>query len=346
VREPRYRAPSSEEIIDRQFFIKNQRGDVIVNDAGEDLIGAVIDDESIVKQNLGDLKYSAQLSAGIEQLLHPEIGTAVEATGKFWGDPYRRIAVSLPPIMAVVYAENPYAAGNHVRHLHEGVNGTDKNGRHFNTLDRDAFYWAHETFRSGVQKNVEHYRRMEFTDADREQLQLESATWYSYYGMSMKMVPADYQANLAYREHIINNVLDVKDNPSAERSIDVATNHRAPRPEYVPKRIWKLAELAVAPVTEIVGLVAIGELDPAIREKFGIPFSSEDQKRLDEIHTIAKRFIDRLPDPLRYSPMAYESLVRDRNGHKNMRDRVLHAGLSLGSTSLKAAAAPILKLAA
>jgi hypothetical protein len=138
VREPRYRAPSSEEIIDRQFFIKNQRGDVIVNDAGEDLIGAVIDDESIVKQNLGDLKYSAQLSAGIEQLLHPEIGTAVEATGKFWGDPYRRIAVSLPPIMAVVYAENPYAAGNHVRHLHEGVNGTDKNGRHFNTLDRDA----------------------------------------------------------------------------------------------------------------------------------------------------------------------------------------------------------------
>jgi len=32
------------------------------------------------------------------------------------------------------------------------------------------------------------------------------------------------------------------------------------------------------PMTEMVSLVTIGEMDPAIREKFGIPFSADEQR--------------------------------------------------------------------
>ena len=341
---PRYKEPLCEDISDRQFLIKDQWDNVIINDEDVELVGAVLDNESIVKKNLGKVAYGAEIAAGIEQLLHPEIGAAVEFTGKFWRNPYKRVAVSMNPIMAVVYADDPYTAGNHVRNLHRGVNGTDTNGRKINALDEDAFYWAHETFRNGVQKTAEQYSRRSFTDEHREQLQLESNTWYSYYGMPMHMVPGDYAANLAYRSKMVDSVLEM--NPSAERAINVALNRNPPRPENVPKSVWRLAKTAIAPVTEIVSLVAIGELDPQIRNRFGIPFSTDDQKHLNELHDIAKAFVDPLPDPIRYSPMAYGSLLRGRSGeHKNLSDNLIYKGLSLGSSAAKVTVVPLFKRA-
>jgi uncharacterized protein (DUF2236 family) len=341
---PRYKQPSGEDIVDRQFFIKNQHDEVVVNDDGQELIGALVDDRSITKRNLGKIMYGAQLGIGIEQLLHPEVGTTVEHTGKFWGNPYKRVAVSVDPIMAVVYAEDPRAAGEYVQRLHQGVNGTDKNGQKFNALNPDTFYWTHETFRIGDERAAEHYSLEPFTDEDRAMQHLESNTWYSYYGMPMNMVPADYAANLSYRKHMIDDVLEM--NPSAERAIDASLNHNPPRPEGVPKAVWTLAKIALVPVSEVVGLVTIGEMDPAIRKKFGIPFGRDDQKHLDELRTIAKAFIDPLPDPIRYTPMAYESLRRDRGGeHKSVPDAVIHRGLSLGSRAAMATLSRVKKAA-
>jgi len=331
---PRYKAPASHEIVDRQFFIKDQYDKIVVNDDGEELIGALVDEHSITKRHLGKVAYGAELGIGVEQLLYPDIGAAVEHTGKFWRNPYKRVAVSMEPIMAVVYAEDPWAAGLYVQRLHQGISGTDPSGRKFNALQPEAFYWAHETFRSGVERTVEHYSRESLSNEDREQLQLESALWYSYYGMPMKMAPANYKANEVYRQRMIDDVLMM--NPSAERAIDAALNRNPPRPESIPAPVWKLARLAVAPITEVVSLATIGELDPAIRHKFGIPFSAADQKHLDEFRTVAKTFIDPMPDPLRYSPQSYDSLLRDRQGeHKSATDRLLYNGMKLGTVALE-----------
>ena len=328
---PSYKAPGSHELINGQFLIKDQHDNVVVNDDGQELVGAVLDHRSITKRKLGKMAYGAEAGIGVEQLLHPDIGAAVEFTHEFWRNPYRRVAVSMGPIMAVVYAEDPYAAGSYVQRLHQGINGTDPNGRKFNALNPDAFFWAHETFRSGVERTAEHYSREAFTNEDREQLQLESTTWYSYYGMPMSNVPADYAANQAYRKHIIDDVLEM--NPSAERAIDMALSRNPPRPEGVPPQVWGLAKAALMPATEMISLVTIGEMDPAIREKFGIPFSADEQRRLEEIHVVAKAFVDVLPDPLRYSPQAYESLLRERGMHRNGVDRLLHGGMKLGATA-------------
>lgn len=331
---PSYRAPLDYEIVDRQYLIKDQYDNVVVNDDGEELIGAPIDGDSITKRHLGKLAYGAELGIGIEQLLHPDIGAAVEYTGKFWGNPYGRVAVSLEPILAVVYAEDPWAAGLHVRRLHQKINGTDPNGRKFNALRPEAFFWAHETFRGGIQKTAQYYSREPFTDEDLEWLQFESTTWYSYYGMPMNMVPAHARANRIYRQQMIDN--ELKMNPSAERAIDAALNRNPPRPESIPAPIWRLAKLAMTPATEIASLVTIGEIDPAIRDKFGIPFSADEQKRLEEIRTIMKAFIDPLPDSLRYAPQAYESLLRDRDGeHKNAADHLIHGSMVLGASAVE-----------
>lgn len=326
---PEYETLSSNDI-SREFLIVDRYGRPVVNDDGVELIGAPLDSQSITKRELGDLKYSMQISIGLEQLLHPEIGAAVEHTGKFWSNPYSRVAVSMDPIMAVVYAKDPRAAGNHVRNLHKGIHGLDHQGRKFNALSPDAFYWAHNTFHRGVQNSAEHYTVRSLDDADREQLQLESTTWFSYYGMPMNMVPADYGANVAYRRYMVDNVLEM--NPSAERAISMALDHNPPRPEIVPRAVWFLAKAAIMPVTDVMSLLSVGELPADIRDKFNIPFSKNDQKRLDDIRNAAKVFWNALPDSVRYYPSAYDDVLRERNGqHKSRIDQAVY----LGTTAAK-----------
>lgn len=340
--EPRYKSPNPDEIIDRQFIIKDSKDNIVFNDDNEVLIGGVVDKHSIVKQNLGKIAYGAELSAGVEQLLHPDIGAAVEHTGKFWRNPYYRVAVSMDPIMDVVYADEPRVAGNYVRRLHEGIYGTDPSGRKFNALSPDAFYWAHETFRSGVEKTAEYYSKDRFTVADRERLQYESNTWFSYYGMPMGSNPADYQANKKYRQDMIDNVLEI--NPSAERAIDSALNRNLPRPELIPRRAWWLAKTALMPVTELVSLVTIGELDPAIREKFGIPFSKSEQRNLDDIRFLTRQLVDTLPDSLRYSQLAYDSLHKENNGKYDRKtDHIVHKSMRIGSSVMNRSVLPVTK---
>lgn len=326
---------------ERDFLIVDRHSNPVVNNEGQELVGAPLDGDSIVKRNFGRIAYGTQIAIGIEQLLHPQIGAAVEYTNKFWRNPYNRVAVSMDPIMAVVYADDPYAAGDRVRQFHERINGTDHMGRKFNALNPGAFYWAHETFRRGVQNFAEEYTPEGLTNAGRQQLQRESTTWYSYYGMPMDMVPADYAANLEYRASMVENVLEMT--PSAERAINLALERKPPRPESVPKAIWPFARLALLPVTEMMSLVTIGELPADIRRKFGIPFSKSDQKHLDEVRTVVKAFEAPLPSPLQY-PTVYDAVKRDRGGeHKNIVDHAMYAGMSLGKEVAKRTVLPFMR---
>lgn len=330
---PEYEILSSGNDSSREFLIVDRYGRPIVNDDGTELVGAPLDRYSITKRELGDLKYGMQISIGIEQLLHPEIGAAVEHTGKFWSNPYSRVAVSLDPIMAVVYANDPRAAGNHVRNLHKGIHGLDHHGRKFNALSPDAFYWAHNTFHRGVQNSAENYTIGSLDDNGREQLQLESTTWFSYYGMPMNMVPADYGANIAYRRHMIDTVLEM--NPSAERAISMALDRKPPRPESLPRAVWFIAKTAIMPVTEVMSLLSIGELPADIRTKFQIPFSRLEQQQLDALRNTTKVFWNALPDAVRYYPGAYEDALRERNGrHKTRVDQMISLGTQAAKNTL------------
>lgn len=80
---PEYEILSSDDNLSREFLIVDRYGRPVVNNGHVELIGAPLDCYSITKRELGDLKYDMQISIGIEQLLHPEIGAAVEHTGKF-----------------------------------------------------------------------------------------------------------------------------------------------------------------------------------------------------------------------------------------------------------------------
>lgn len=320
---PEYRSLIETSHRENEFIIADSLGRPVVNDAGEEILGAPVDSQSITMRELGKMWYGVNLGIGVMQLMHPEIGAAVDHTGRFWQNPYRRVAVSLDPIMAVVYADNPRQAGVRVLDFHKNIHGVDPKGRKFNALSKDAFYWAHDTFAYGVENAAENYNRLQFTHDDKERAHLESNTWYSYYSMPMNMVPADYEAKLEYRRSMLNDVLEMT--PAAERALNLALERKPPRPENVPKPVWALAKLALLPVTEVITSLTIGELPAEIREKFDIPFTKSEEKVRDNMRTIVKAIDSTAPDPLKYLTV-YNSLYRERGGkHKNWRDELIHS---------------------
>ena len=323
---PDYEVLTGHDSSERQFLITDRYGRPVVNDDGEEILGAPVDGESITMRELGKMWYGVNLGIGVMQLMHPEIGAAVDHTGKFWKNPYSRVAVSLDPIMNVVYADDPRAAGARVRDMHKRIAGVDAKGRHFNALSPDAFYYAHHTFDYGTVNSATHYNRQPLTDEDREQMHLESNTWYSYYSMPMNMVPADYGAKLAYRQKMIDEVLEMT--PAAERALNLALDRKPPRPENVPKAAWMLAKVALVPVTEIMTTLTVGEMPAEIRQKFDIPFTKEQEMLRDTIRATVRTFDGAVPDPLKYLTV-YNSLQRERGGkHKNWRDGLIHKASS------------------
>lgn len=318
---------------DRQFLILDQNNDVVVNDDGEPLVGSPLDERSHTLRHFGKWSLSAEAGIGLMQLADPEIGAAVDHTGKFWRNPYKRIAVSMEPILAVVYADDPYSAGDRVRQFHEGIHGTDHKGRRFNALSKDAFYWAHNTFQYATETSATKYSPKRMSLEDMDQLQRESTAWYSYYGMPMGMVPVDWEANVAYRSDYIANKLEMT--PALERALEMAVGRNAPPIDAVPKVIWDLAKIGIAPVMEIMSTLTVGELPKEFRDKFGIPFSHTDEIKLQAIRTAGKFVMPRLPAPAQYSPQAYDGILREYGGHRNLVDKVTHTGLTMGRAAIE-----------
>lgn len=314
---------------ERQGLLVDRHGNLVVNNNGVELHGAVLDRKSIVQRNFGSIALTCMLAKGIEQVMDPATGAAVEYISDFWPAPVRRFRRSIPPILSVVYAGNAQEWGEEVRGYHNKINVTDEMGRHHKALDPETFYWAHDTFKEGTAAIAEYYSPYPFTRAHREQLQLESNTWYANYGMPMGPVPEDYTAYLKWRDDWVTNKLEMT--PSADRAINMLMDHKLPIHEFVPKRMRGLARAALMSPSEMIRIFGIGEISPDIRHRFDIPFSDDDQQKLDNFRGVSRLLWKPLPNPILYQGVAYESHLREMSGrHKNVVDRMTHTALSVG----------------
>ena len=82
--------------------------------------------------------------------------------------------------------------GAEVRNYHIGIKGVDDQGRRYNALNPDVFYWAHSTFFMGTILTAERFGDG-LTEAQKRQLFDEHITWYRMYGMSMRPVPKTWE---------------------------------------------------------------------------------------------------------------------------------------------------------
>jgi uncharacterized protein (DUF2236 family) len=226
--------------------------------------------------------------------MYPPLGAAVAAQSGFFEDPYGRIYRSIPQIWATILAPDADAdaRARKIRGLHRGIKGV-VNEQRYHALDPETFWWAHATFTHLIIRSVErYYRRDELDEAGYEHLYADTVAWYERYGVSLRAVPASYAEFRTTFDLFCVERLELT--PAVQRLLGMGEGAvpgaRAARTPL---------ELLTAPILERWGrLSTIGNLPPIVRERFGFPWTDDDQARLDRLAQVYRLAFETMPPPL------------------------------------------------
>ncbi|MGE2725832.1 oxygenase MpaB family protein [Mycolicibacterium pulveris] len=206
--------------------------------------------------------------AGSMQNMHPQLGAAVEQHSIFFRERMPRLFRSVYPIGGVVFdGDRAPRTGAQVRDYHIGIKGVDDQGRRYNALNPDVFYWAHATFFKSTLLAAE-WLGGGLTEDQKRQLFDEHVTWYRLYGMSMRPVPKSWEEFQEYWDHMCRNVLE--NNWAAREVMDLSTMPKHPSLEWVPDWAWRI-NLKV--MQRVLTFFAVGLYDPPVRELMGYSWS-------------------------------------------------------------------------
>ncbi len=160
-----------------------------------------------------------------------ELGQGVLDHSVFFSDTSARIKRSLPPIFRTVYGSDDDNTGQQVRDFHHQIKGEMPAGEgkaeRYHALDPDTYFWAHATFVEQVLYFADTFVKR-LTDEEKQQIYLESKTWYRRYGVSERPMPADYPEFEKYWAHMMERV--VVAHPTAKYGVGYVTKG-FPRPQ-------------------------------------------------------------------------------------------------------------------
>jgi uncharacterized protein (DUF2236 family) len=259
--------------------------------------------ESLVWRYFGDNRmYLIGPRPAVLQNMLAELGQGVLDHSVFFADTSARVKRSIPPIMMTVYGSEDDAEGHRVRDFHRDIKGDMPDGSRYHALDPETYYWAHATFVEQVLYFADTFVKR-LTEAEKEQIYLESKTWYRRYGVSERPMPADYAEFQRYWDRMMDQI--VVAHPTAKYGVGYVTKG-FPRPKGVSPLAWRL----IAPVfNPVAAFLTTGGLPPRARDLLSLPWSPRQEKAYQAFAALwrtrpVNRVWDRLPMRLRYNTFA------------------------------------------
>ncbi|MBO8184744.1 oxygenase MpaB family protein [Streptomyces spirodelae] len=245
--------------------------------------------------------------AGAMQNMHPHLGAGVAEHSRFFEERWQRLFRSLYPIGGVVY-DGPRAAetARQVRGYHRTIKGTDREGRPYHALDPDTFYWAHATF-FVLTLLVADRLGPGLTEAEKRRLFDEHVQWWRLYGMSMRPVPADWEAFQRYWTYMAENVLE--DNRPTRDVLDLTLIAKPPALRLLPEAVWRLVR---GPQARASVWFTVGFFPPAVRRRLGYEWTARDERRLRRVGWLIHWGWKLVPPSRRYHPRARAGWERER----------------------------------
>jgi uncharacterized protein (DUF2236 family) len=240
-----------------------------------------------------------------------ELGQGVLDHSVFFDDTAARVKRSLPPIFMTVYGSGDDNEGINVRDFHHNIKGDmaeEYGGGRYHALDPDTYFWAHATFVEQVLYFADTFVKR-LTREEKEQIYLESKTWYRRYGVSDRPMPANYAEFERYWDRMINEI--VVAHPTAKYGVGYVTKG-FPCPKGVHPAAWRL----IAPVfNPIAAFLTTGGMPPRTRDMLALPWSERQERRYQRFAAIWRsrpvNFVwDHLPMHLRYNKFAQAGYAR------------------------------------
>ncbi|MDY6998303.1 MAG: oxygenase MpaB family protein [Actinomycetota bacterium] len=270
--------------------------------------------ESLVWRWFGDNRmYLIGPRPAVLQNMLAELGQGVYDHSTFFADTAERLRRTIPPIFNTVYGSEDENAGGQVRDFHHGIKGEvpaadGREARRYHALDPDTYFWAHATFVEQVLYFADTFVHR-LSDAEKEQIYLESKTWYRRYGVSDRPMPASYAEFEQYWNRMMDEVLVA--HPSAKYGVGYVTKG-FPKPKAVHPLVWRL----VAPVfNPLAAFLTTGGLPPRARQLLALPWSDAQERRYQRFAAFWRSkpvnwIWDRLPMRVRYSGYAVKGYAR------------------------------------
>ncbi|MDT7732541.1 MAG: hypothetical protein QOK45_2794, partial [Mycobacterium sp.] len=175
-------------------------------------------------------------------------------------------------------------------------------------LDPDTYFWAHATFVDQVLYFADTFVKR-LSPEDKEQIYLESKTWYRRYGVSDRPMPADYGAFERYWDRMIEEI--VVAHPTAKYGVGYVTKG-LPCPKGVPPAVWGV----IAPFfNPVAAFLTTGGMPPRTRDLLGLPWSDRQERRYQRFAALWRSrpvnwLWDHLPMRLRYNGYALKGYAR------------------------------------
>jgi uncharacterized protein (DUF2236 family) len=269
--------------------------------------------ESLVWRYFGDSRmYLIGPRPAVLQNMLAELGQGVLDHSVFFSDTAARVKRSIPPIMMTVYGAEDDNEGTRVRDFHRDIKGDierpDGSVERYHALDPDTYFWAHATFVEQVLYFADTFVKR-LTDAEREQIYLESKTWYRRYGVSDRPMPATYAEFATYWDRMMDEIL--VPHQTAKYGVGYVTKG-FPRPKGVSPLVWRLVSSLFNPVA---AFITTGGMPPRARDMLDLPWSDRKERGYQAFAALWRSrpvnwVWDRLPMTVRYNKYAQEGYGR------------------------------------
>ena len=197
-----------------------------------------------------------------------ELGQGVLDHSVFFSDTAARVRRSLPPIFMTVYGSDDENPGRQVRDYHTEIKGTMPDGQRYHALDPETYFWAHATFVDQVLYFADTFVKR-LTRAEKEQIYLESKTWYRRYGVSDRVMPATYDEFERYWDRMLDEIIVA--HKTAKYGVGYVTKG-FPCPKGVHPAVWKVISVVFDPVA---AFLTTGGLPPRARTLLNLPWSEK-----------------------------------------------------------------------
>ncbi|MTE16118.1 oxygenase MpaB family protein [Nocardia aurantiaca] len=258
-------------------------------------------------------------SAFLLQTMEPTISAVVDEHSTFRTDPMGRAMRSIASVMMWIYGgDEALAEADRLRKLHAGLNTTDAQGVKHQALASAPWAWVLHTGVFAFTEGNKYFSRDKLTDADKESYYQETVQLMRNFSVAPKEIPATYaEWEPWFRDQVENHLVATNVAYDYLRTI-----RRIAPPEQIPAPLHPIWRAVTNPVGRLQYFCTVGTTPGVIRDRLGLEWTAKDERALRVLGWLIGRTVPRLPERVRYFPIAYEArrLERDRARLRKMID--------------------------
>jgi uncharacterized protein (DUF2236 family) len=260
----------------------------------EELDGLILGPESVAWRVTSDLRLNlAVLYPLLLQVAHPTVDAGVTDHSDFEHRPWDRLLRTMDYVSLLVYGGREAAvAGRHLRDLHKRFKGTKPDGTRYSALEPRAYAWVHATLIATYVHGTGRFGTP-LTTADTHRFYAEYRGLGRLIGVRERDLPPTWPQFQTYFRRTARTTLE----PTASvRRVLTTIQHVTAPPTPISGPLWPMLRL---PASRVITLGGIGLLDPVVRRRLDIGWSSLDEAQFRILSAFTKRLGPLMPTSLK-----------------------------------------------